>query len=536
MKVKKERVSDKNNLLRLYHQLARQEEHALESANLELLAKTRIDLANILVKNGAYQEALAKNLQAETYLKTKNNTILLAKCWRYMAIIYGYLGNLNKRIYYNLLTLEALKKGDDETEITKVLNNLGHCYLENGSYKKALPIFLTNLENDLSDDLYGATQKNLGQLYFETKQYEKAEQYFTNTLKFSKEKRLNVYIGGSLHFLGMIALEKQQYPKAETYIDQAIEVASKLNISKKLQLGLLESKIKVLVELGKYEELKSILKEYKKLNIELNEQVVNQSNKSIQFLYEIHEKEKEQALLKERNSHLKSHNIELKQFAHTVSHDLKQPIRTVNSFVGLLKRELGDNLTERGNEFFEIINSSCQEMITFVDSVLRFAENNSTKPFEQVDCQQIMAKVLKNLNAQLEETGGTVEYSDLPSIPGYQAEILQIFQNLISNSLKFRRAGVKPKIKVSASRKLRNWVFKFKDNGIGIKEEDKKNIFNLFERLDSNGNSEGSGIGLSTVLKIVKRYAGTINIESILGEGSTFVLTLPDFNTIARVS
>lgn len=533
MQVKKEQVANKNNLLRLYHELARQEEHAMESSNLELLAKTRIDLANILVKNGAHQEALAKNLQAETYLKTKNNTALLGKCWRYMAIIYGYLGNLNKRIYYNLLTLETLKTGTDETEIAKVLNNLGHCYLENGSYKKALPIFLTNLENkNLSDDLLGATKKNLGQLYYETKQFSKAEKWFIETKNFSKEKGLDIYYGGSVHYLGKIAIEKQEFEEATAYIDEAIKIAIQLNVNRKLVLDLLETKIRALIELRKHKELKSAFKEYRQLNAEINQQVVHQSNKSIQFLFEFHEKEKEQALLKERNSHLKNHNIELKQFAHTVSHDLKQPIRTVNSFVGLLKRELGDNMTQRGNEFFDIINSSCQEMISFVDAVLRFAEHNSTKPFEQVDCALIMAKVLKNLNAQLEETGGTVEYDNLPSISGYQAEILQIFQNLISNSLKFRRIGIKPNIKVTASRQLRNWVFYFQDNGIGIKEEDKENIFNLFERLDSNGTIEGSGIGLSTVLKIVKRYAGSINIESTPGEGSTFVLTLPDFNAV----
>jgi len=533
----KERNSAENHLLQAYHLLAKQEEAALEVLDLEMLAEVRIDIAIILVKNGAYQEALAKNLNAEAFLKERNNPALLAKCWRYMAIIYGHLGNLDKRIYYNLLSLEYLRESNNHVEVSKVLNNLGHCYLESGQHNKALPLFLTNLENNkLSDDLYGATMKNLGQLYLKTGQLEKAEAILLKTIAFSKEKKLIIYHAGCCHYLGIIAIKKKQFSKAEKYINQALAIVRPLNIDKRLRLQLSKSKIETLIALKKHNQLKSELTYYQKLNTEINDKIIAQSNKSIQFLYEIHEKEKEQALLKERNAQLKNHNYELKQFAHIVSHDLKQPIRTVNSFTGLLKRELEDNLSERSEEFFGIISSSCQEMISFVNSVLRFAENNAANPYEQVNCNKIMEKVTNNLRVQLLETQGKIVYEDLPIIFGHRSELLQIFQNLVSNSLKFKRKGVPPVVTITATQENRYTILEFSDNGIGIKKNDQEKIFNLFERLDGNHKREGTGIGLSTVIAIIKRYSGKIDIASTPGKGSIFTITFPNYNPMSMVS
>ncbi len=528
---------EKDSLVNKYHKLTKQETAAIETPNLDMLAIVRIELSKILIKNGAYQEALAKNLQAESYLKTQGNTSLLATCWRYMAIIYGYLGNLDKRIYYNLLTLKYLEQGNDQFELIKVLNNLGHCYLEDGQYDKALSLFLTNLENqNLSNDLYCVTIKNLGELYFKTNQLKEAEKYFIQTRQFSKEKNLDIYYAGSLDFLARIALKNNQYTKGRILVNESLAVAQHLNVDKKLILNNLCSKIKILIELGRQQELKATFKAYLKLNEEINKKVVSQSNKSIQFLFDIHEKEKEQVLLQDKNEQLDKNNQELKQFAHIVSHDLKQPIRTVNSFAGLLKRELGDDISDRCNEFIEIINSSCKEMIAFVNSVLRFAENKANNPLELIDCNQIAQQVLKNLNAQIKETKGTVTFDNLPSILGYRSEILQLFQNLISNGLKFRRPNENPIIEINTSQKNRNWIFKFKDNGVGIEEKDKERIFNIFERLDTDGNSDGSGIGLSTVLNIVKRNSGDISIESNPDGGSIFIIQIPNFNSLSMVS
>jgi len=526
--------SKQNSFLSLYHQLATEEEHAIETSALEQLAKVRIELVGILIKNGAYQEALAKNMQAESYLKTKNNTSLLAKCWRKMAIIYGCLGNLDKRIYYNLLTLESLRQAKDQHEVSKVLNNLGHCYIENEQYDKALPLFLTNLnDSTLSDDLYGATMKNLGQLHLETDQLEKAEMFFVKTIAFAQEKGLDIYMAGSFSYLGKIAIRKKEFNIALEYMNKTLGLLKNINVKREIELDFYTDLLTILIELKHYDQVKIIFGRYQQLNKEITDKVISQSNKSTQFLYGIHKKEKEQALLKERNAQLKNNNQELKQFAHIVSHDLKQPIRTVNSFAGLLKRELGNNLSERSVEFFDIINSSCKEMISFVDSVLHFAESNATKPFKMVDCNEILRKVVKNVKALLEETGGIVEFENLPSILGYPTEILQIFQNLVTNGLKFRRPAVKPVVKITAIQHKRNWIFSITDNGIGIANKDKDRIFNMFERIDSS-RQKGSGIGLSTVLSIIKRYSGSINIDSVQGEGSTFTLTLPNYKLMVN--
>src|SRR5215217_1333003 len=146
---------------------------------------------------------------------------------------------------------------------------------------------------------------------------------------------------------------------------------------------------------------------------------------------------------------------------------------------------------------------------------------------EQVDCNKTLQEVLADLGAAINQAKAEIQHHPLPVVSGYPTELKQLFQNLIINAVKFQKKGVSPEIKISVQKTKDSWQFEFKDNGIGIEKQHSEKIFNIFQRLHTRAEYEGSGIGLSHCKKIVELHKGEIWVESTFGEGSTFNFTLP---------
>lgn len=240
-------------------------------------------------------------------------------------------------------------------------------------------------------------------------------------------------------------------------------------------------------------------------------------------------REMEEALRRQTEA-LRRSNAELEAFAYVASHDLRQPLRTVNSYAALLERELGDGLSEDAKEFLGFIRDGAKRMDRLVVDLLEYSRvGRNCTPFSPVSMLTTAQDALANLNAALLESGGAVTLAaDLPQVQGDESELLRLFQNLIGNAIKYRRPNQPPEITVTVETKDDHWVFSVADNGIGVESQHYERIFGIFQRLHGPAEGiEGTGVGLALCKKIVERHGGRIWVESAPGDGCVFRFTLP---------
>jgi PAS domain S-box-containing protein len=237
------------------------------------------------------------------------------------------------------------------------------------------------------------------------------------------------------------------------------------------------------------------------------------------------EKEAKQTLARHAEL-LERTNAELKQFAYGASHDLREPLRTISVYSGLLKLDSAIRLNEKNSEYLEFISASVRRMSQLVDALLEYSmAGDSVAESGQVQMDEVLRTTLVNLSGSIAEANAVVTNDHLPTVAGDEIRLGQLLQNLIGNALKYRGEEA-PRIHISARRQGEEWVFSVADNGQGIAAPYQTKVFDLFARLHGQ-NYPGSGIGLATCRRIVEGYGGRIWMESEGNRGSTFFFTLP---------
>lgn len=232
-------------------------------------------------------------------------------------------------------------------------------------------------------------------------------------------------------------------------------------------------------------------------------------------------------LIEKKAEELKGKNRELEQFAYIASHDLQSPLLTVSNFVGILEEDYSDKLDEEGKVAINFITESTARMKALVTGLLDYSRLGRKAETHEIDLQKTVNDVIEDLHHNVVEAEASVKVENLPSLEVYKTEIRMLFQNLISNAIKFRKPGVKPKVKISSEKKGDHYLFSVRDNGMGIPEQFKEKIFVIFQRLHSQKAYEGTGIGLAHCQKIVELHGGKIWVESEVDKGSTFYFTIP---------
>lgn len=225
---------------------------------------------------------------------------------------------------------------------------------------------------------------------------------------------------------------------------------------------------------------------------------------------------------------LRHSNQDLERFAYVASHDLQEPLRTVTTYSQLLQRQVGAELGEARGMYLRFIREGGERASRLVEDLLLFArtaaqQNDIVLP---TDAKVAVQTALMNLQAPIKSTGAVIHVGELPTLPATEALLGQVFQNLLSNALKYHRPGVPPEVWIMAEQRAGEWIFSVRDNGQGIEEKYRGKVFELFARLHGNEVS-GSGIGLATVKRVVERQGGRIWVESEVGMGSTFFFSLP---------
>ena len=236
--------------------------------------------------------------------------------------------------------------------------------------------------------------------------------------------------------------------------------------------------------------------------------------------------QREVAAREEMQEALLRSNAELEQLAYVASHDMQEPLRMVASYLQLVAQRYKGQLDADADEFIGYAVDGAKRMQALINDLLAYSRvGTKARPFERTDCNKVIETALANLRVAIKESGAHVTHDDLPTIMGDGTQLVQLFQNLIGNALKFR--GSEPvRVHVGVEAADGHWRFSVRDNGIGIAPEYHQRIFVMFQRLHGRGEYPGTGIGLAICKKIVERHGGTVWVESQPGHGSNFKFTI----------
>lgn len=250
----------------------------------------------------------------------------------------------------------------------------------------------------------------------------------------------------------------------------------------------------------------------------------------ILFIEDITKRREIEEMLQNLVKDLAEANQNLEDFTRTASHDLQEPLRKIISFADRLRTSMGNKMDKKEQEYFHRLENSSVRMKKLIEDLLRYSRVSSLAPeMESTDLKEIVNEVLLDLEVSIERSKGVIEIKNLPKIESDKTQMRQLFQNLISNALKFHNKSDPPRIEIDSMFNEKGyWKILIRDNGIGMKEEHIKRIFKPFERLHGSSEFPGTGMGLAICLKIVTRHHGKIVVKSSLGKGTLYIVELPE--------
>lgn len=504
-----------------------------------------------------------------------------------LAVYYGSQLDYKSSIQYLFTSLEKSEAIQFDRQTAQNLINIGTIYARLFNSKEALNRYEAVVEK-YEKVLTGTTKtilyNNIGKIYFEEKELAKSEPYFEKTLQLAVQIEYTEMIALALAHLSKISCEQNKFTAAAEYADRANELledmgdinAKSINLLNYAQLahhaGDFEVAIlhlKAAIEVSEkvkneeneiacysflstvYEAQKDFENAYSFKNTFAQKQadyLKKQRNRQIldqEIKFVTREKERQidtlkkenqfQAMLLEKqveveraNEQLTQANEELKQFAYVASHDLKEPLRMIGSYTQIIHRKFAKDIDDDSKTYFHYVTDGVNRMNNLLDGLLKYATvGRGAQELKPVNLNDTLVICQSNLRLLIEETQTKIIADELPTVKGISSLMSQLFQNLISNAIKFRNKDVAPEIRITCQQKEGEYLLSIQDNGIGIKPEYKDRIFVIFQRLHAQTDYEGTGIGLAICHKIMQRLGGKIWVESELGEGATFHLTFP---------
>lgn len=550
-------------------------------------ASTYVNIGAAYTYMQEYKQALRYYARALEF----NDESLNKRVYHNTAAIYMDQENYKMAREYLLKSLEISRESRDSIDMATTMNILGEAYRNTSEfseaqdwYDKALAIF----ESQGSEYGWVIVMNNKGTLYLDQGEKELALKIYEQALKTNQKLGNQEAEATLLTNIGVVYRLKGNYDRGRSYLKSALKIALENGYLNRVEKALLE--LHETLSLGnKYKEAYKVQNRYISLKDSLDQLRNDRQIQELQTRFDAKERElalvhsnnenqqlrlgRQQLLLvmiaiilvvialvvalilnrywvirrlnknlEESNSQIQSQNMrisgnndrllrsnkELKEFAYIVSHDLKEPLRMIGSYVTLIERRYKDKIDEDGRDFFTFATRGVKQMKQLLDDLLKYmvVETNEYE-VEKVALNDVLTGVEANLLSRIEETNTFLEIGELPTLRGNRSLLILLFQNLISNAIKFR-SEEDPHIVISALKDNNKFLFTVKDNGIGVSEDYQKKIFSIFYRVYGKHQYEGTGIGLSICQKIVGLHGGKIWVESEEGKGSTFFFTLGD--------
>ncbi|MEM9917518.1 MAG: tetratricopeptide repeat protein [Bacteroidota bacterium] len=530
----------------------------------EGIARAHYVIGTIFFYQKQFEQSLEYYEKAKILCDKINKERLIYSCLAALGSVHSELSHYKESLYYNDKALQLARKLEYKIGIAYVLGNIGSNYLKQGNleqaeiHKKQAIQLMTSME-----DKWGAIGNKLGlaKVYLEAEKTDMVIPTLEDALQMSKE----------------LDSKPRQLEAYQIFIEtyEQLEDVDKAYFYLKKHQALKDSLIneKTLEEMGQSQRRYEIQRREHEISLLKKENELLAKNKKIQkqqiyifgiaflsflvvlgwFITRLKYQRNINHLLEEKNLILNSKNDEiriknkqlehsnqdLQQFAYVASHDLKEPLRMIHSYTSLLKKRYDTVFDSSGKEFMHYVTDAVIRMQTLLDDLLDYSRTGSQKvPLKKIKVHDVLTIVQANLRHRLEEYNGRliVCEENMPMVRANHTQLIQLFQNLISNALKFRGKET-PVVQIDCIAKDDNYVFSIKDNGIGISKHNLTKVFEMFRRLHSRSEYEGTGIGLATCKRIVSNMGGDIWVESTPGEGSTFYFSIPNtVNEMAQVS
>ena len=534
----------------------------------------------IYMQLGRYQEGLSNLLQALQIREEINDQVGMARSYNNIGQISYIQGNLDEALNYFLRSLDFRqeekdsigilfsyisigevfqKKGDFDqafsnylkaAEMAEMIGNvkgiamthlkLGSLYEDTNAplkalnqYYKALPIY-QEIDNK---SLQAETYNQIGAVYIQQKNYDSAIVVLQKSLDKGRESSAAESVRDACQLMAQVYFDQNDYARAYGYQSRYSNIKDSLQNRNKTDAI---ASIQADYDLEKKESEIRELEGQEKINRLRNLTVTGLAIAAlllgvfiiIFMRYRIQAKtnrllSEQKSEIETKNRELELSNLELEDFAHAVSHDLKQPLRTIGSYTGVIKHKYGNILGDEAKEYMAFVNNGVHQMHHLLSDLLLYAKiGHNDQKREWINLNDLLQEVLTNLQSQIQSEEAIIKIGAMPIIYGYHSGLIQVFQNIISNSLKFH-GDTPPLIQVTHTRIEDHHQFWVRDNGIGIKPEYQTQIFKAFQRLHTQEEYPGTGIGLAICQKVIKQHGGQIWVESEEGMGSSFYFTLP---------
>lgn len=537
------------------------------------IAKALYDIGNIFFFQNRFESALESYTKSRKLVKKLGDSIGIYSCLGAIGSVHNRLGNTRKSLRLNLSALKLAKAMNYTEGIAYAMHNIGADYSDLGYCETALSYYqkALNYKKEMGitfDEI--PTLHAMGIVHFEMDETDEALNYFNKALQLAesidaKSKITEIYYWLSLAYEKKNRIKEAfHYMKAHTQLkasvlnenilEQMAQSKTRYEVNKKeKQIVLLKQENEIL---GKNKEIASwknyflvvltafllftsvlffyYYKNQKRYNSllagknqqiqEQNEQLAEVNDLQSSFNETLKNKNEQIEL---QNKQLENSNKELKQFAYIASHDLKEPLRMIGAYTSLLDRRYAKKLDEGAKEFMGFITEATARMNSLLDDLLSYSKVGTQQlQKEWVKMDEIVEVALANLQLEVKQKQVKIHTAKLPEVKVSRTQMGQLYQNLISNAIKFSNKQ-QPEIWIDVQKKGKSYNFSVKDNGIGIALEHQERIFEMFSRLHTRQEYEGTGIGLATCKKIVEQHGGEIWVESQQNLGSTFHFTIP---------
>ena len=516
---------------------------ALEYANLgkELISLTKDSFVKYKIYNilgviyfnfSEYINALNNFFKALEFLKEEED--------KYQNEISGLYLNIANICFRNKDYAHALEALDDSIKIMKQIqsefglylcyNTYGNIYIELEEVEKAetyyqKALFLAEKIANLTN--LATIYNNLAQVYEKKKELKKALKFVSSSLRINKQLNREAIIAIDYRRIGIINFELNQIEEGIEFLEKAYILSYKLEDKTEALLSV-EELADYCAKAKRWEEAY----QYRTKHSELRDEIFNEQKaktvSELQIRHQLERKKRETELLKASEERIRLYadkledsNRELERFAHVASHDMKEPLRMIHSYLGLISKKVKKYEDEVLNEFLHYAVDGANRMQNLITEMLKLAQLSKDTTMKSVDINDVILLVFKNLETIIQEKNAVLKYENLPIVTGNIALLTQLFQNLIGNGIKYNRSE-KPTITIRVNETETAYHFEIEDNGIGIKEEDYKRVFEMLTRLNNRTEFEGTGIGLATCKRIVEKHNGRIWVTSEYGEGSNF--------------